>query len=352
MTRTVLLFPLALLLTTGCGKDDDTAPPEGDTDTDTDSDADGDTDADTDADADTDIEWEHCPDTDAYVGDASWTAQLEVTAEAIYCASYNEARTLAEELEAKALLRVVEGSYALPAEKGDYALALPVCTRRTPNAVVQEMDGTGSGEASVNVWSGTAYTYLEGGQPMTDGSAWELQHILRLVGKEGAVPDPLTLDGGPADASTGVGVDWYLVPDGSTAWDNATVEFVACNDDSWDEEAHTVTFDGGEVRLELVLGENTMETAPGRFTGASGTLDGESFEVADFFRLIYRPGHHHFTRHFAVIFDTPIGDACALLIEEIDPWKGDPTALVSTADCTLSALETREVTAETYEAPE
>ncbi len=352
MTRTILLLPLALLLLPACGKDDDTAPPEGDTDTDTDSDTDTDTDADSDSDADTDTEWEHCPGSDAWVGDGGWTGQLEVVANAVYCANFNEARTLQEELTAKALMSVVEGSYGLPAAEGSYEMALPVCTRRSDGVTVQEMNGSGAGEVSISTWSGTAYTYLEGSQPMTDGGVWELQHTLRLVGKEGADPDPLTLDGGPADASTGAGVDWFMVPEGSTSWDNEAIAFVACNDDTWDAEAHTVSFEGGDIRLELILGENTMATAPGRFTGASGTLDGESFDVSDFFQLIYRPGHHHFERHFAVLFDAPIGDACALLIEDIDPWEGDPTAVISTADCDLTALETRAVTDETYEAAE
>ena len=88
-------------------------------------------------------------------------------------------------------------------------------------------------------------------------------------------------------------------------------------------------------------------TEPGAFTGASGTLDGTDFAIDDYFQLVYRPEHHHFTRHFAVVFDSPVDEACALRIEGVDPWEEEPTAQVYTADCDLGALAERAVTGET-----
>jgi predicted small lipoprotein YifL len=340
---------LLLLSLTACGDKDDSATPEGDTDTDSDTDADGDTDADTDADADTDIGWEHCPDAADYVGDEGWTGLVEVGADAVYCGGFNEGRTLEQELATKALLRMVEGSYALPTTEGEHALALPFCVRRAPQRDPEMMDGAGSSEVALNTWSGTTYTYLTGTQPALLGSdAWSLGHTLRLVGDEGLDPEPLVLDGGPSDATTGAGGEWTLYPQGGSEWDVTTTLFTHCSDPDWHNDVHNVVFDGGEITLALILGLNTMATAPGRFTRASGELDGTAFEVDDYFQLVYRPEHHHFVRHFAVVFDEPIGEVCALRVEEVDPWEGDPTAIVSTADCDLVVLEERAVSAESY----
>jgi hypothetical protein len=274
---------------------------------------------------------------------------VQVAADSVWCGGFDESRSMEEEMAAKALLRLVEGTYPLPTAAGDYTLALAACTRRAPDLPHQDMDGAGSTTVTLNTWSGTTYTALNGEQPMSDGTAWALQHTLWLVGDEGVEPDPLVLDGGPADAVTGAGADFILVPDGGLDWDPASVHFVPCFDaDTWHREVHTVTFEGGEITLELWIGVSMASTEPGAFTRASGTLDGAAFDLTDYFQLIYNPEHHHFTRHFAVVFDAPIGDACALRVEQVDPWEDDPTAVVSTAGCDLAPLETRTVSAETY----
>ena len=92
----------------------------------------------------------------------------------------------------------------------------------------------------------------------------------------------------------------------------------------------------------------TAGSSGGRFHSASGTLDGTAFSTEDFFQLVYLPGHHHFTRNFAVLFDAPIGKACGIRIEAVNNLDGDVTAVVSTAGCDLAPLETRAVSAETY----
>ena len=98
--------------------------------------------------------------------------------------------------------------------------------------------------------------------------------------------------------------------------------------------------------LDLHIGQSMASTEPGAFVHAEGSLDGQDFAQDDYFSLIYRPAHHHFQRNFAVIFDTPIGEACALRVEGIDPYATEPTAAVATAGCDLAVIQALTVTGE------
>ena len=330
---------LALLVACGGGKDG--------TDTGTSGDADTDTDTDTDI---TDPNWTHCPANDTYTGDDGWSGVLQVTLDATYCGGYNEGRTLQEEQQLKAQFKMVPGTYGVPVDEGDHSLGLPICTRVGTGSPGPVMDGPGDTSVTLNTWSGTTYTYVTGSQPLLDpvDAPFILEHTLVLTGAEGVAPDVLVADGGPPDATTGAGVNFFLYPEGGSRYDIDAVAFWTCLDPAWTPESHTVEFDGGDVTLDLILGINTVQTAPGTFSQAAGTLDGTSFELTEFFQLFYRPDHHHFGRHFAFLFDAPIGDACGLLVEHVDPLEGDPTAVVSTATCDLVPIEVRETLAETY----
>ena len=90
-------------------------------------------------------------------------------------------------------------------------------------------------------------------------------------------------------------------------------------------------------------------TEPAAFVRASGSLDGQSFEQADYWKLIYNPSHHHFSRDFAVLFDAPIGSACGLKATEVDPWGDAPPAQVHTIDCELGEIDERLLSSESYE---
>ncbi|MES2642317.1 MAG: hypothetical protein V4850_22730 [Myxococcota bacterium] len=346
MRPLLLLPPLLALPLAACpsGSDKETGVEPADTDTDTDTDADTDTDTDTDVDQ----TWAHCPEPGTFVGDAAWLASVEVTSGAEYCSVANEERTLEQEVAAKAMLKIVGGAYPMPHLEGVYDLAVPVCTRFADATTQPDMAGTGSTEASPNTFGSTTYTYVTGTQPMATagGAAFTLAHTLVFVGPAGEVPAPLALDGAAGDPSTGAGSSFVLYEDGTSAYDVTARTFVPCGEPDWVRNLHTVTFEGGEVALDLYLGGDIVLTAPSDFARASGTLDGVAFDVTDYFRLFYRPDHHHFGRHFAILFDTPIGDVCALRVEYIDGQEGTTTASVSTAACDLSVTGTRTVTGE------
>jgi hypothetical protein len=339
------------VLLAGCSDGTTTTTDSGETDVDTDVDTDTDTDADSDTDSDIDDPaWEHCPDSTVYTGDDSWSGTLAVTSDALYCGGFNEERTLEAEQIYKAQMRLVPGEYAVPASDGEHSLALPVCTLVGSGVPGPTMNGAGDTSVTLQSWSGTTYTYLVGSQPLVDplDAAFTLQHALVLYGDEGSDPEILTANGEGPDPNTGAGVGFYLYPEGGSQYDADAINFYSCNDATWTPESHWVEFDGGDITLDLLLGENTVQTAPGSFARAAGTLDGESFEITNYFQLFYRPDHHHFGRHFAVLFDAPIGQVCALRIEQVDPLEGPPTAIVSTAECDLTVIEVRETTDETY----
>ncbi len=295
-----------------------------------------------------DPEWAHCPDASAYVGDAGWLGQLQVTRDAEYCALPNEARDLAGELAAKARMRVVAGTYPMPTEEGTYPFALPVCTIRADATAQPAMNGQGTTATDPKTYGSSTYTYEIGTQPMTTtgGVPWTLGQSIILAGPAGSAPNPLVLDGRVPDSTTGASATFTLYPNGTSVYDSSVMTFGPCDDPSWVVNTHTITFDGGEITIVADIGTDMIITAPSQMKRAYGTIDGVSFDVTDYFRLLYRPGHHHFTRDFAVVLDTPVGDVCAIEVLGTDGQASTTTATLSTASCDLTVLGTRSVTAE------
>jgi hypothetical protein len=345
-----------LAIVGGCSDKDDSTPSE-ESDADTDTDADGDTDADTDADTDvdtdtTDPEWEYCPPSTAWIGDESWTGVITATTEAMYCGAFDEERTFEQELAAKMLVKIPRGTYKVPAVAGKkYELSLPVCTKAANSSLQpQVVAKPGLANTTINTWGGIDYTYVNSLQPLVlpDASPWWFEPTYVLVGKKGTTPNVLELDGGPNNLD-GSGVDLYVYADGKDYFDLTTVHAKTCMDPTWTRNEHRIEFEGGNIILELWLGENTTQTAPGMFTKAYGNIDGDAFDSRDYFQLVYRPDHHHFGRHFAVFFDSPLDAGCGLRIEEVDALDNKPTAVVHTMNCDLSIIEERKVTKETFE---
>ena len=125
--------------------------------------------------------------------------------------------------------------------------------------------------------------------------------------------------------------------------------YSSCRYDSAFLQKHTVTYDGGSIELFIRMGWSPASTEPALFISGSGTLDGTAFEQEDFYKLIYNPEHHHFTRDFIVLFDTPISSACGIKVQELEPWPTDPFGRVALVRCDLSEIEERRVTGEIFE---
>ncbi|MCU0663876.1 MAG: hypothetical protein MUC50_16315 [Myxococcota bacterium] len=294
--------------------------------------------------------WEDCPEASDYVGDPTWQHSLKVTAKATYCATFNEARTLEEELALKAQLRIVPGSYPLPQADGAYAFALPICVRFAPDLAAPTMNGAGELSATSSVY-GEETNYIKSfAQPLDGaGNAWSLEGTIAFDSPKDEQPPPFVLDGG-VDATLGDGDTFsFSLCRGAECYQIDDYTFVSCNPSTYRLQRHTVSFSGGQAVLDLRLGWSMASTEPGAFVRASGVLDGTSFEQEDYFRLVYNPEHHHFSRDFAVLFDSPIGTACGLRLEYLDPWGDELPTEVHTIACDLANLSARAVTNETFE---
>jgi hypothetical protein len=277
------------------------------------------------------------------VGDPTWPVEVHVTSDGPWCGAVNEARTLAEELAVKARLTIVRGTYRLPADAGTSPFRLPVCVEtrdglRGPGDVgTIDVTGYASGGYASLGWASS--------QPLVD-EAGDAAGSFALggwaSGTEGFVPGPYTLDGvndttirmEPLTLSTcGPGPDGCVGPLG--------VGFGPCAPVGFDEQHDQVAFDGGEVDFRLDVGQSYASTEPSAFVRATGTLDGVAFDVDNYFRLVYSPTHHHFTRSYAVLFDAPIGGACGLAVRDL--WTLPDVARVERVDCDLTALDARAI---------
>ena len=81
---------------------------------------------------------------------------------------------------------------------------------------------------------------------------------------------------------------------------------------------------------------------------ATGTFRGTDFDQRDFFKLVYNPSHHHFERHFAVLFDAPIDGVCGIEVENLEPWDDYQPDAAYAVDCALDRLSTLTVESHTW----
>ncbi len=296
--------------------------------------------------------WEHCPDESAYEGDAAWEGALEILPGATYCSWFQQGRSLQQELDIKSQLRVLEGTWPLPSAEGSHTLTLPTCIRRAAGAALHAMTGSGSTRVEVATQGGSSQWRLLGSQPFgpEGGADRNLHHTITLVAPEGDPPPTLQVDGLAWDIDSAGFAVFNLADAGGSIDGPEAVAYGLCDQTDWQTERHQIAFEGGQIDLELRLGPSVMETGPGAFLRAEGSLDGEAFVQESFFHLIYTPEQDHTRRHFAVIFDAPIAEACSLVVQEVEPSAGG-NASVHTADCSLQALEPREVSSTDYQGP-
>jgi hypothetical protein len=290
-----------------------------------------------------------CPSSADFVGSQSWLGKVQVTDSAEYCGTSREDRTLEQELAAKAKIRIAAGTYPLPDQAGTYSFAWPVCFEFPPGKEAPKFAGAGQVLLKRSAYtSDEFYRYTET-QPVTSSQSTDLMFIGDLSDRTtpGAGLPPFVLDGrGPTLADT-----WDFVfmlchgKDCTGTWDE--VWFYSCGSDRDRLLRDTITFSGGQLVLELRIGLANAGTEPSSFVLASGTLDGTTFEQRNYWKLVYRPDHHHFARHFAVLFDAPIAGACGLKAEKV----GDAAVSVHTINCDLSNLAARAVTTATTEKP-
>jgi hypothetical protein len=290
--------------------------------------------------------WPWCPDESEYVGD-DWDWTLRVSPEAIYCGTFDEMRTLEQELSMKGRARVIPGDYPVPSVNGEYPFLLPVCFELLEPGSQPVLDGVGTISANHSEYvEYTAYR-LNIRQPMRTaaGVPWNLE--LSLSGSLPAGESIITDVNGAYLDPYAFWVNFNLCQ--NECWALDAYRFASCHFDGANPQTVKVTFQGGWVDLHQMMGDSAASTEPAIFLWAEGQLDTASFEQHDYYKLIYNPQHHHFSRDFAVLFDSSISGACGIKVLYADPWGDDPPTRLTTIDCDLSDIEERIVIDTTFE---
>jgi hypothetical protein len=290
-----------------------------------------------------------CPATSTYAGPSSGVPWSMAPVRSVYCGEANEGRTLLQEIAVKLQVAIASGAYFLPTTAGTAPLTLPLCAVDDEGLLLSP---AGAGE--VQTWHSTFGSTTDiwewvVTQPLTDtdGVAWTAQLRINRTVPTGAPPESVAVDGSYVfDFENNVGIS-VCRPD--CAAPEEVRSFESCTFDGVDVQRHTVVFDGGDVVLDLPIGESLAATEPAMFVRAAGTLDGETFVVDDYFDLVYHPAHHHFQRSFLVFFPAPLGQACGLSVVELDPFDPESLDVVSVVDCNGAPLGTRTVLSATRE---
>jgi hypothetical protein len=263
---------------------------------------------------------------------------VNVTAEATYCATFDENRTLKEELAAKAMLRITPGRYALPGADQD-DLGLPSCLRFGASSSAIPVTGGQATYTAENFGGDVRHWYQFTQTLVAASGARRLRTQLteRTLGSE--IP-AFVLDGTEVDFAAQDFIRYLMLcpADGDCVPD---ASFDSCEHRSARLHSHELTLGSGAgtVTFELRISESFSSTEPGAFVRASGTFRGTPFEQRDYWKLVYNPAHHHFVRNFAVIFDEPIDGACGIQVTGLEPL-GDaltPDVAVS-VDCELNEI--------------
>jgi hypothetical protein len=316
--------------------DDDTADDDSDAGHDDDAD-DDDSDAGSDPDADagappTDV-WAQCPASETWDADESWSLTLAVEDEAVYCAIFDESRTLQEELASKRQLRIAPGSYALP-EGGEAPNALPLCLRDAANDLVT-LD-SGSVRTELMPYGDAVRYSLSLTGVFDDSKSSTLQANFAQTREANADPAFL-LDGTAPDPNGQDYQDLMVCQDAEYCFPHLL--FTSCAYEIGAPNLHRVQLETGNIEFELRLGDSFAGTEPGAYVRASGSFESQEFTQTDYFKLVYHPTHHHFERTFVVLFDAPIDGACGVEVTNLERFGDDIADEAYTVDCALERLE-------------
>jgi hypothetical protein len=256
-------------------------------------------------------------------------------------------RTLEEEYQIKSKLRFIPGTFALPAENGTYPFFLPHCFEflfgEQPVA-----EGAGEVRANHSPYNGGMNYHWSITQPMRTGAGdvWALEINLNIWLDAGV--DRFTINGDWGDPWENSWHSFMLCKQDCQTWEDNRW-YSSCHYDNANLQKHTVTYEGGSIELFIRMGWSAASTEPAMFISGSGTLDGTSFSQEGFYKLIYNPEHHHFSRDFIVLFDSPISTACGIKVQHLDPWNDIPPGRVALVRCDLSEIEERKVNEELFE---
>lgn len=288
--------------------------------------------------------WDWCPaDGGQGLGEG---ATLQIGASAMYCGGSDESRSLAEELAAKVQVYLPPQSLSLPAQTQSGAFTLPACARFGPDLEGPVSSGEGALDLRVDTYGSETWHQVTLTQPLQSAADGDWTLTVSLWGQD--APSTLVLDGDSPSPDGLSGASLSLCK-GDCEDYSSWREALSCTFASEDSDRHHFEFEGGELTLDLRIGQSMASTEPAMLVGAEGALDGVDFEQTDYWKLIYNPEHHHFSRDAQVWFDSPIGEVCALELRGFDPWgEGDPTT-VTPLDCEGAALPQRALTEETYE---
>jgi hypothetical protein len=292
--------------------------------------------------------WAWCPDPSEYVGD-NWGWTLRVSDAALYCGSFNEARTLKEEYVLKGRMRVIAGDYPVPSENGTWPFRLPVCFEMLEPGDEPVHDGVGTISSNHSEYNGGIQYRFTIVQPMRTGSGTPWDYRLELnewIPADQTVID--VLDGAWPDPYA-TWVTNILCHDGQQCWRNDDYQYASCHFDTARHQWHKVDFEGGTVTYHFMMGDSMASTEPGAFVRAEGILDGVAFDQLDYYKLIYNPEHHHFTRDYAVLFDAPIAGACGLMATQMEAYEPTGNEELSTIDCALNAIDKKTITSIEFE---
>jgi hypothetical protein len=275
-----------------------------------------------------------CPGPEAYAGNPAWRDELVIAPAFQVCADWRESdgtldRTstvnrLKDTLARKVVATIAPGRYKLPDAPGQAPFGLPICLVHPD----QKPLATGTGTIARRM-----------------AGAVRIFDISVPIPAMGLVRGSLVREGsGPLSGEDLRGLQ--RCPDAACAFLSGT--FLGPCTFEGPPTTDTVTLENGMVELTVVFGRTGIGagTEPGFFARARGSYQKVAFDQRDYFKLIYSPEHHHFTRHYAVLFDAPIAGACGLELVNLPGGQAANSRPVKAfaVDCQLGRMAEVKVT--------